>query len=157
MSSACIPNTFLSFFRYACDMKVVTLLRQRTLGNSPTQLQRQLEEQHADRWMARTLHYLSNCDHFAKAQQSGLLTQVTFDDPPPALVVPKYGWIQTVYCNDVQCRAEDIKASITSTFGKVLKMDSTKKVSTCRKFFTARLDSHFVWESGATMIIVIIA
>ncbi|CAH3183649.1 unnamed protein product, partial [Porites evermanni] len=35
----------------------------------------------------------------------------------------------TVYCRDVLSRLEEVKAYITSTFGSVLKIDSTKKVT----------------------------
>ena len=42
--------------------------------------------------------------------------------------VPKYRWLMNVYCLDVLHRLQDIKASITSVFGSVLKLDLTKKV-----------------------------
>ena len=90
---------------------------------------RQLEEQYGERWIAKAMHYLTDCEGFARASKSGLLANVVFDDPPAPPHVPKYGWIQTVYCNDCLIRGDDVKASITSTFGKVLKMDSTKKVN----------------------------
>lgn len=49
-------------FNYACDMKVVRLLRQHGSGNSSTQLQKKLNEQHNEVWLQRTAHYptLSN-------------------------------------------------------------------------------------------------
>ena len=42
--------------------------------------------------------------------------------------LPKAGWLVTVYCRDVLSRVEEVKAYITSTFGSVLKINSTKKV-----------------------------
>ena len=36
---------------------------------------------------------------------------------------------QTVYGQDILSRLDHIKASITSIFGSILKMDSTKKVN----------------------------
>ena len=42
--------------------------------------------------------------------------------------LPKAGWLLTVYCRDVLSLVEEVKAYITSTFGSVLKIDSTKKV-----------------------------
>ncbi|KAK7139067.1 hypothetical protein R3I93_016250 [Phoxinus phoxinus] len=46
--------------------------------------------------------------------------------PPP---VPQYAWLLMVYCHDILSRLEDVKARVTSVFGTVLKMDSTKKVT----------------------------
>ena len=40
----------------------------------------------------------------------------------------KAGCLLTVYCRDVLSRLEEVKAYITSTFGSVLKINSTKKV-----------------------------
>ena len=42
--------------------------------------------------------------------------------------LPKAGWLVTVYCRDVLSQVKEVKAYITSTFGSVLKIDSTKKV-----------------------------
>lgn len=42
---------------YACDVRVICLLRQRGLGNSATQLQRKLTEQHSERWLLRKIRY----------------------------------------------------------------------------------------------------
>lgn len=113
-------------FSYACDEKVITLLRTRGFGNSASMLQRKLEEQHETRWLARSLHYLSDCKGFANTK---LVAGRVFAEPPALVPVPKYQWLQTVYCVDVMNRVDAVKAAITSTFGRVLKMDSTKKVT----------------------------
>ncbi len=42
--------------------------------------------------------------------------------------LPSPKWMRTVYIKDVQQRLDDVKAKLTSTFGDVIKMDSTKKV-----------------------------
>lgn len=52
----------------------------------------------------------------------------SFQEPPQPEVIPSYKWILTVYSHDILHRLEDIKASITSTYGSILKLDSTKKV-----------------------------
>ncbi|XP_013861718.1 uncharacterized protein LOC106516080 [Austrofundulus limnaeus] len=44
--------------------------------------------------------------------------------------VPSLVWLLTVYGYDILTHIEDYKARITSTFGSILKMDSTKKVTT---------------------------
>ena len=47
---------------------------------------------------------------------------------PKFVPVPKYKWFLTVYVQDIMSRVDHIKASITSTFGRIIKMDSTKKI-----------------------------
>ena len=46
-------------------------------------------------------------------------------------VVPSPKWFLTCYSRDVWTRLESLKASITSVFGQILKIDGTKKM--CRK------------------------
>jgi hypothetical protein len=115
-------------YRYACDVRVIRMLRQRGLGNSSTQLQKKLTEQHSEKWLQRTIRYVSDCDHFVKASKSGLVTRIEFEEPPTYMPVPKYKWLLTIYAKDVLSRIDYVKASITSTFGRILKMDSTKKI-----------------------------
>ncbi|KAK1902432.1 putative clathrin assembly protein [Dissostichus eleginoides] len=43
--------------------------------------------------------------------------------------VPKHRWLMQVYAQDVLQRLDEIKATITSQYGRILKMDSTKKVA----------------------------
>ena len=115
-------------YNYACDMRVVRLLRQRRLGNSATQLHKKLTEQHNDVWLQRIAHYLTDCQTFAMAGRRRLVTPHKFDNPPLCVTLPKVGWLLTVYCRDVLSRLEQTKASTTSIFGQILKIDSTKKV-----------------------------
>ena len=115
-------------YNYACDMRVVRLLRQRGLGNSATQLHKKLTEQHNEVWLQRIAHYLTDCQTFVMAGRRQLITPHQFDNPPSCVTLPKAGWLLTVYCRDVLSRLEQTKASITSTFGQILKIDSTKKV-----------------------------
>lgn len=42
--------------------------------------------------------------------------------------VPKPGWLMQVHAQDVLSRVDEVKASVTSLFGQVLKIDSTKNV-----------------------------
>ncbi|KAK0140599.1 hypothetical protein N1851_022414 [Merluccius polli] len=94
------------------------------LGNSPTQLYNKLCEAHTEAWMRRSIHYLSVMEPFASI---GVVRRYT---PPPNLPpVPQYGWLLLVYCHDILSRLEDVKARVTSIFGTILKMDSTKKVT----------------------------
>lgn len=114
--------------KLGCDMKVVRLMRQRGLGNSSSQLQKQLEEQHAEVWLQKQLQFLTNCSGIAQAVATGLVTPPAISGLPSMLPVPKHRWLMHVYSIDVLSRLEEIKASVTSLFGRVLKMDSTKKI-----------------------------
>ena len=109
-------------YRCAFDLEVVRLLRDRGLGNSPSRLYRQLLEEHEEEWMARQLRFLSDSVGFQKFVRN----------PPPPLpdqsAVLKYQSLLKAYVLDAHSRLETSKALITSVFGRVLKMDSSKKV-----------------------------
>ena len=115
--------------KYACDIRVVRLLRQRGLGNSSTQLFCKLEEQHEEAWLIKCAQYLSDWQCFTKASARGMITFPNPEDPPQRTHVPKPSWLLMSYCQDVLSRIEEVKAEITLIFGRVLKIDSTKKVS----------------------------
>ena len=116
-------------FRYACDLKVVQMLRKRTLGNSSSSILKQLRETHSNKYLQSAHHYLQSCKTFKAAAKSGLLCQVKFDEFPALQELPRHRWLMKVYQLDVLQRIDYIKASITSTFGNVLKLDSTKKIT----------------------------
>lgn len=120
--------TALLTYHYACDVRVIRMLRQRGLGNSATQLQKKLTEQHSEKWLARTIQYLNDCKYFREAANTGLLKPPRFEEPPEFYQLPTYKWFLTAYVQDILPRIDEIKASITSTFGSIIKMDSTKKV-----------------------------
>ncbi|CAL8292404.1 unnamed protein product [Arctogadus glacialis] len=113
-------------YKLGCDMQVVRMMRQRGLGNSSSQLQKQLEEQHAESWLGKTIQFLSA--YRGVAISSGLILPVPLGDLPVMPAVPKHRWLMQVYAQDVLGRLDEVKASITSLFGQVLKMDSTKKI-----------------------------
>lgn len=112
----------------ACDLKVVKLLRERGLGNSCSQVHKILTEQHSEEWLSKNLLYLTNCQSIQEASSAGLIQPVAFDEPPKMLPVPQFRWLMQVYLQDVLMRLPDVKAEITSTLGRILKMDSTKKI-----------------------------
>lgn len=105
---------------------MIRLLRDRGLGNSPTRLLKQLRENHSEEWLNRVARYGSECVNFL--QRPGLLPMV-FPEPPQPAVVPSCKWLLSVYSQDILTRMEDIQARITSVYGSILKMDSTKKVN----------------------------
>ena len=115
-------------YQYACDVRVIRLLRQRGLGNSSTQLQIKLNKEHSEKYLQQSAQYLTECKYFSRASRIGLVSTVQFKEPPQFNAVPKYKWFLTVYAQDILSRMDFIKSSITSTFGRILKMDSTKKI-----------------------------
>ncbi|KAI9541920.1 hypothetical protein NQZ68_026385 [Dissostichus eleginoides] len=112
--------------KYACDIRVIWLLRERTLGNSPARLVKQMKENHGEEWLNRLAHYLGECADFV-ARPS--LFPVVCQEPPEPIDIPSSRWVLSVYGRDILSRMDHIKASITSTFGSILKMDSTKKIT----------------------------
>ncbi|XP_065805223.1 uncharacterized protein [Labrus bergylta] len=50
--------------KYACDIRVIRFLRERTLGNSPSRLVKQLRENHSEEWLQRLCQYLGACSDF---------------------------------------------------------------------------------------------
>ena len=119
------------YCRYTCSNRVLSLLRERGLGNSATQINKKIREQHAEDWLRRTTCYLSACLPFSTSQ----LVRYVADAPPAMPNLPQLRWLMTVFVKDVYTRLDDIKAKVTSTYGDVLKMDSTKKVGTSNIYF----------------------
>jgi len=98
-------------------------MRERFLGNSVSMLYHKLCEQHSEDWMERSLQYLTVCHRF----QGTTMRPVT---PPPTMSpVPTAKWLLYVHAEDVRSRYGELKARVTSVFGSILKMDSTKKVT----------------------------
>ena len=122
--------SYFFVFRYSCGLRVVGLLRQGTLGNSSTKVCNQVKEQHSEFYMKRLLRFLkARVPFHVKAAASGLFTIAAPNkELPPITPVPKGPWFLAVYVTDVLSRLDEVKAKITSTFGSVLKMESTKKV-----------------------------
>ncbi len=109
--------------RFSCDIHVEKLMRERSLGNSVSMLYHKLCEQHSEDWMERSLQYLTVCHRF----QGTTMRPVT---PPPTMSpVPTAKWLLYVHAEDVRSRYGELKARVTSVFGSILKMDSTKKVT----------------------------
>ncbi len=103
---------------------MLSLLRERGLGNSASKINKKIREQHAEDWLRRTASYLSACLPFSTSQ----LVRYVADAPPVMPSLPQPRWLMTVFVKDVFTRLDEIKAKVTSTYGDVLKLDSTKKV-----------------------------
>ncbi|XP_019899761.2 uncharacterized protein LOC109615266 [Esox lucius] len=75
--------------------------------------------------MRRSIQYLGECQHF---MTSGNI-RPQFPPLPEMPKVPSLVWLLTVYSMGVLSRLDELKARVTSVFGSILKMDSTKKVT----------------------------
>ena len=108
----------------------ITLLRLRTLGNTPTAMHNTLSECHRELWLRRAQHYLTDCAQHKKHCETGVLQGVVnyrYPEPPMLQSLYNYRWLLSCYNQDVLQRLEAVKAQITSVFGQILKLDSTKK------------------------------
>ncbi|RXN02310.1 hypothetical protein ROHU_035082 [Labeo rohita] len=112
----------------AIPRKCVTLLKPRTAGNSSSYLQQALEEIHSEEWARRTVDYLTDCELHKKRCA---LTQldVVYDQPPPFCPLPLAQWFETAHANEILNHLDELKGVITSTYGSILKLDSTKKIT----------------------------
>ncbi|KAJ4941723.1 hypothetical protein JOQ06_011598 [Pogonophryne albipinna] len=112
-------------YRLSCDRKVLAQMKGRTLGNSASRLHSFLVEQHTAEWMRRSIHYLNTC---RRLEVVGV--QMPPLQPPPQMVrVPSSSWLLSTFVLESFTRIEELKAKVTSTFGSILKMGSTKKVT----------------------------
>lgn len=130
-----IPNHLFIRFpavvtrKYACDKSVVSLMRSRTLGNSPTALCNSIRERHTEEWMSRSVAYLSDCERDKKGRQNLKLAAIDYAKPPEFNQIPTAKWFLAVYTRDVWSRLPLLKACATSVYGNILKIDSTKKIT----------------------------
>ncbi|XP_052472153.1 uncharacterized protein LOC128028874 [Carassius gibelio] len=113
-------------YRLSCDKEIVRWMRGRSLGNSATSVHRSLCVRHREHWIAQTTHFLSVIGKFPDhaTDPSSLANQL-----PQMVPVPCPGWLLSVYAKDVLTRLPELKARVTSIYGTILKMDSTKKVT----------------------------
>ncbi|KAL0150592.1 hypothetical protein M9458_054185, partial [Cirrhinus mrigala] len=93
MSGCPVLCVWKTAHRYACDMQVIHFLRERTLGNSPSRLARQVRENHSEEWLKRVCRYLGACSDFV-AQPS--LLPVKFLDPPEPVAIHSHRWMLAI-------------------------------------------------------------
>lgn len=115
-------------YRYACDLKIIRLLRQRGIGNSASQIRAKIQEQHSEVWLQKCIQYMTDCQGFSLAAATGLILPPRHEEPPTLAPVPQYRWLMQVYAQDVMQRIEEVKSNITSLLGNILKIDFTKKI-----------------------------
>ena len=100
-------------------------MKERTLGNSASRLRASLVEQQTNGWMARSMLYLSV---LRKLLAPGATLPLAGASLPPMHPVPTALWLINVYVREALSRLDETRARVTSIFGDLLKMDSTKKV-----------------------------
>ncbi|KAF1387477.1 hypothetical protein PFLUV_G00079350 [Perca fluviatilis] len=71
---------------------------------------------------SRKMHH---SDIYTKVRESEAVYQL----PPPFSPLPLAQFFETVHANDILSHLDELKGVITSTFGRILKLDSTKKIT----------------------------
>ncbi|XP_039514864.1 uncharacterized protein LOC120469743 isoform X3 [Pimephales promelas] len=128
----------------ALDRKCVTFLKPRTSGNSSSYLQSAIAEAHSEEWARQTIRYLSDCERHMK-MATFIPSAAVYLPPPPFRPLPLAQWFETVHSNDILSHVDEMKGVITSTYGRILKMDSTKKIT---KKLAGRIGDSAAWMSN---------
>ena len=75
------------------------------------------------------MHYMADCElHRAGAARLTPDPTITYPRPPAFRSLPLAQWFQTAHTTEILGHVDEMKAVVTSVYGKVLKIDSTKKV-----------------------------
>ena len=115
--------------KFATDKSVVAMMRARTLGNSPTATCNDISELHSEEWMQSTVMYLSDCDRHKRSRESLKLPASLYENLPAFTSLLTAKWFLATYVRDVWSWLDSLKASMTSVYGCILKIDSTKKIT----------------------------
>ncbi|KAF1376137.1 hypothetical protein PFLUV_G00227580 [Perca fluviatilis] len=102
-------------------------MKERTLGNSASRLRASLVEQQTNGWMARSMLYLSVLRKLLAP--GATLLPLAGVSLPLMHPVPTALWLINVYVREALSRLDETRARVTSIFGDLLKMDSTKKIT----------------------------
>ncbi|XP_037619327.1 uncharacterized protein LOC119484539 [Sebastes umbrosus] len=110
------------------DKNVVRLLRDRTEGNTMVKVWRQIQENHVEEYLHRKDLYTTLL--MTVAEPGGIVSAFshTFQAPPPQRELPSARLLRHAFLLSEANNVQDYRNQILSTFGTVLKMDSTKKV-----------------------------
>ncbi|XP_043228355.1 uncharacterized protein LOC122384727 [Amphibalanus amphitrite] len=112
----------------ACDKAIISLFRSTGPWRNPAEIQRNICDGVGQAYLTRTLCYLSHCDeHSAAPGETQRRRPVAL--PPPHPVVPSAKRLMRVYLRETHARQQRYLATITSVFGDVLKMDSSRKLT----------------------------
>ncbi|KZS02231.1 Uncharacterized protein APZ42_000804, partial [Daphnia magna] len=79
--------------------------------------------------MQKTVMYLPDCARQKRNRESLRLPSFRYEDPPPFSALPTAKWFLATYVRDVWSRLYYLKGSMTSIYGTIIKIDSTKKIT----------------------------
>jgi len=136
-------------YKNAMDHTVVSEMRARTVGNSTTAICKRIKEKHSAEWMRRATAYLSDCKKHRDGRKALLLPPVNYEPEIAYQSPPTEQWFLAVYTRDVFYRLPILKACLTSIFGRIIKIDSTKQVR-AHHFF------HIVFYIYIRLIMIIL-
>ena len=121
---------FLCIYRRGVDKNVVRLLRDRSEGNTMGKVWRQVQECHVDEYLKRKDMYTTLL--LKLVEPGGIMSALglthTFPPPPPPRPIPSPRLLRHAFLLAEASNVQDYRTQIISTFGTVLKLDSTKKV-----------------------------
>jgi len=119
----CCRFPFILTHKKACHIEVAALLRARTIGNSPSALRNNIAELHSQAYLHKVQTFLALAQ-----KEKRLWPSREFSAPPDFEGVPTLYWFLAIYVRDIMTRCKELKRSLASTYGRILKIDSTKKV-----------------------------
>ena len=104
-------------------------MRDRTQGNTMTKVWRQVQENHCQVYLNKKDLYTTLLDCLNKP--GGIVPALghRFKPPPKRRELPSPKLLRLAFMMSEADNIQDYRAQIMSTFGRVLKFDSTKKVS----------------------------
>ncbi|XP_034540592.1 uncharacterized protein LOC117813704 [Notolabrus celidotus] len=103
-------------------------MRDRTEGNTMVKVWRQIQENHVEEYLQRKDLYTTLLMNVVKP--GGIVSAFghSFQPPPPQRELPTARLLRHAFLLAEASNVQDYRSQILSTFGTVLKMDSTKKV-----------------------------
>lgn len=111
------------------DKKVVTLLKDRSPGNTMAKVWRQIHENHCQTYLEKKDLYTTLLVMLQKPGNIAASLKSTFKPPPKRKEMPSARLLRHAYLLHEEDHLDDYRMQIMSTFGSVLKFDSTKKVN----------------------------
>ncbi|XP_062393947.1 uncharacterized protein LOC134082321 [Sardina pilchardus] len=144
--------------RRGVDKAVIRLLRDRTEGNTMTKVWRQVMEGHCEEYLQRKDLYTTLLTQYTQPGTITSLLTPQFQRPPQRRELPSPKLLRKAFLIAEAENIEDYRTQIMSTFGKVLKYDSTKKI--CKKLSgdgkgTAEWCTNVANERGQILISVL--
>lgn len=111
--------------KYAIHKPVLKQLHGRKKGNTQTALMEILNENHTAKWTDRCFENLTACKrHAAKFN-----TEMVYESPDPFSYLPEEAWFRSAYIEEILRRLKAMEDEMSSTFGSILKLDATIKIT----------------------------